>query len=601
MKNRKLIWQIFPSYLIVTLLALVAVAWIASHSVQSFYIDQTVRDLESRANLVRDQIAHSVAEGQRDRLDALCKRLGRESNTRITVILPDGQVAGESDEDPDQMEPHTSRGRPEIAAAFEGRPGRSIRFSRTLQRTMLYVAVPIPGDLPTSPAAVLRLSIPLTAVEAALRIIRLEIFLGAVAVAVLSALVSLLIARRMSRPLEDLRAGAEAFARGELGHALPASNIAEIDSLARSMSHMAAQLDQRIRDITGQRNEQQALLRSMVEGVLAVDTEFRLVSMNTSCARMLKVDPQQVRGRRVEESLRIPDLQRLLTGALTRGHSLEAQLVIRNGGERHLQAHSAPVRDAVGATLGAVLVLNDITHLRRLERVRRDFVANVSHELKTPITSIKAAVETLQDGALTDPTDAGRFLEMIARRANRLSAIIDDLLNLSRIEQQSEAAEIAFEMTALGPVLSAAVQVCEAKARAKETPILLRIDETLEARINPALVETALINLIDNAIKYSPAGSPVEVEASADEKEILISVRDQGEGIEAKHLDRIFERFYRVDKARSSKLGGTGLGLAIVKHIAAAHGGRVTVESVPGRGSRFQLHLPRNGRARSAE
>ncbi len=592
MRRRRIVYQIFPSYLIVTFLALLALAWFASSAVQRFFTDQIQRDLAARALLVRDQIGRQIALDDLAKLDALAKRLGHQTATRITVVLADGRVAGDSDEAPDRMEPHTGRGRPEIAAAFAGRTGQAIRYSNTVERTMVYVALPILGDSGASPPGVVRLAVPLTAVHEAMHSLRSQIALAAVAAAVLSAVASLLIARRLSRPLEELRAGAEAFARGDLGHRLPGAGIAEIDSLAGSMSRMAAELDEHIREITRQRNEQEAILRSMAEGVLAVDTAGRVVSVNASAARMLGVDARQVCGRSVEESLRIPDVQRLLSGALTEDHMLEAQIILRNGGERHLQAHGAPIHDAAGALLGAVLVLNDITALRRLERMRRDFVANVSHELKTPITSIKAAVETLQGGALADPADAERFLAMIARRAERLNAIIDDLLNLSRIEQQSESAELDLNLTDLASILAAAVQVCEPKAREKGTRLELRAAPGTRARVNPALIETAVVNLIDNAIKYSEGGSQVDVEATVAEDEIRITVRDQGEGIEARHLDRIFERFYRVDKARSSKLGGTGLGLAIVKHVAQAHGGRVSVESAPGRGSNFNIHLP---------
>jgi two-component system, OmpR family, phosphate regulon sensor histidine kinase PhoR len=591
-KRRRLLYQIFPSYLIVTFLALLALTWFASRAVQRFFIGQIQHDLEARALLVRDQIGRQIPLDDSAALDALAKRLGHQTMTRITVVLSDGRVMGDTDEEPGRMEPHTGRGRPEIAAAFAGQTGQAIRHSSTLERTMLYVALPIRDDPALPPAGVVRLAIPLTAIHEAMHSVRLQIVLAATAAALLSAVASLLIARRLSRPLEDLRAGAEAFARGDFSHRLADTDITEFDSLAESMTRMAAELDERIRDITRQRNEQEAILRSMAEGVLAVDTACRVVSLNTSAARMLGVDAQQIRGRGIEESLRIPDVQRLLSGALAEGHLLEAQIVVRNGGDRYLQAHGAPVRDATGTMLGAVLVLNDITTLRRLERVRRDFVANVSHELKTPITSIKAAVETLQGGALNDAADAERFLGMIARRTDRLNAIIDDLLNLSRIEQLSEAQELTLALTDVAPILAAAVQVCEPKSHEKGSTIELDASENLRARVNPALIETAVVNLIDNAIKYSEGGSLIRVEASGENDEVVITVRDEGEGIEPRHLDRIFERFYRVDKARSSKLGGTGLGLAIVKHVAQVHGGRVTVESTPGLGSNFHIHLP---------
>jgi two-component system phosphate regulon sensor histidine kinase PhoR len=237
-------------------------------------------------------------------------------------------------------------------------------------------------------------------------------------------------------------------------------------------------------------------------------------------------------------------------------------------------------------------VLDDVTRLRRLENLRRDFVANVSHELKTPITSIKGFIETLQDGALNNEGDARRFLEIMARQADRLNAIIEDLLHLSRVEEEAAQQDIELKEQPLRESLQAALHGCQHKAGARQIPLKLKCETGLCARINAPLLEQAVVNLLDNAIKYSAPGSPVEVEAGQEKDGIAIRVRDGGCGIAAEHLPRLFERFYRVDKARSRQMGGTGLGLAIVKHIAQAHGGRVAVTSRPGEGSVFSLHLP---------
>ena len=239
-------------------------------------------------------------------------------------------------------------------------------------------------------------------------------------------------------------------------------------------------------------------------------------------------------------------------------------------------------------------MLHDVTHLRRLEMSRRDFVANVSHELKTPITSIKGFVETLLAGALQEPENARNFLGIVSRQTDRLNEIIDDLLSLSRIERDAEQGRVFLTAGRLKAVLDSAIQICEAKATAKKITVQLNCPDQLQARDNAPLLEQALVNLIDNAVKYSPAGSAVQVEALRDDAEVVVRVRDQGVGIEKSQLDRIFERFYRVDAGRSRKIGGTGLGLAIVKHIAQAHHGRVTVESTPGEGSLFSLHLRRS-------
>jgi two-component system phosphate regulon sensor histidine kinase PhoR len=239
------------------------------------------------------------------------------------------------------------------------------------------------------------------------------------------------------------------------------------------------------------------------------------------------------------------------------------------------------------------VVLNEVTEIKKLENIRRDFVANVSHELRTPITSIKGFVETLIDGAIHQPEEAERFLQIVARQADRLNAIIEDLLSLSRLETDVERGEVELQQVDLQPVLEAAVQTCAPQADEKRMRLVLAWEGDLAARANPRLIEQALVNLIGNAIKYSPAGQEVRVSAAATGRTVQLQVSDQGAGIDKRHLPRLFERFYRVDKARSRELGGTGLGLAIVKHIALAHGGMVSVESEPGQGSTFVISLPR--------
>jgi two-component system, OmpR family, phosphate regulon sensor histidine kinase PhoR len=354
-------------------------------------------------------------------------------------------------------------------------------------------------------------------------------------------------------------------------------------------------LRQRIDTITQQRNELEAVLSSMLEGVFGVDMTERIIGMNRAAGRILGCDPASAQGRKHPGSAAPYGVAALRkTSFVERGTGGEGYRALWRKGKHPLGTRHAPARRQGKNKIGALIVLNDVTRLRKLENIRRDFVANVSHEIKTPITAIKGFVETLKDGA-AEPEDAKRFLGIIQKHVERLEAIVEDLLSLSRIEKEAEREEIVLEdPCGLREVLASAVQVCDAKASAKDLAFEIACPETLSARINPRLLEQALVNLLDNAIKYSERGQTVTLEGLEQNKEVVIRVRDKGCGIERRHLDRLFERFYRVDQARSRKLGGTGLGLAIVKHIMQAHHGRVSVESKPGAGSTFILHLPKD-------
>ena len=589
MTRRRMLWHLYPSYLLMALIPMALGALYASVEFRDFYHRNEGKDLLVRAQLVERQLSGKIDREHAAELQAMTRTLGAKTHTRITIVLPKGEVIADSEEDPARMDNHADR--PEVVDAMAGQPKAHIRYSKTLRLNMMYLAFPIQRE--GAMVGLVRVSLPLTAADQALNaaLQKLSLFLAFILVA--AALVSLIVARRISRPLEDLKRGAERFARGDLEFRLQTPESAEIGGVAESMNRMAVQLQERLQTNLEQRNEQDAVLSSMIEGVIAIDKDERILNLNQAAARLFGIDAAHALGHDVHEIIRNADLHEFLAKVLTTQKHEEGDLALYDGQDtRHLQVQGTVLRDADGIGIGALVALHDVTRLKRLEKVRSDFVANVSHELRTPITSIKGFVETLLEGAMNNPEEARRFLEIVARHADRLNAIIEDLLSLSRIEQEAEKESIVLEPHTVRPALAAACQLCETKANEKGIRVAITCDEHLTAPINPTLLEQALVNLIDNAVKYSKPGGAVSIEAGAAGSEIVLRVRDQGPGIPREHIPRLFERFYRVDKARSRTMGGTGLGLAIVKHIVLAHHGRITVDSKVGEGSVFTIYLP---------
>jgi len=591
MKRRKrLLWQLFPPYLLITLITLLAASWFASEVMRQFFLEQTTTDLKARAALLEKQIKVLLSPLSTETIDAICKEAGRLSATRITVILPDGTVIGDSRETPLLMENHSDR--PEITSALAGQTGRSLRFSNTLMQRMLYVAIPIRDS--QGIVAVLRTALPATALETEIRSFQLKIVLGGCILALLAATISWVISRRISRPIEQMKKSAEQFAAGDLSHRLTYSANEEMAGLADSLNQMAAQLDNRIKTIINQRNHLETVLTSMLEGVIAVDSEERIVSINRAAAQLFENEPENCQNKSIQEVIRSSALQQLIRNALNNPNPAEEDITVYQNEERVIDVKSSPLMDAGRQQIGTLVVFNDVTQLRHLENMRRDFVANVSHEIKTPLTAIKGFVETLQQGKVDKAEEKERFLGIIQKHVDRLNSIIEDLLVLSRIEQEDERKEIKLQQVKIRDIFEAAIQLCRSKAEEKKIRIELDCDKETTAVLDPTLIEQAVANLLDNALKYSEPQSMVLVRSHRKNSEMVISVKDHGIGIAQKHLPRLFERFYRVDKSRSRSMGGTGLGLAIVKHIAQAHGGQVMVESRLGEGSCFSIHLPQN-------
>lgn len=581
-------WQIVLPYLVVTGVAVFGLMFYAANEIRSSYDEWVRENLQVAAVLLEPTVAeHVQSESGKELLRSHCAELVHAEKIRVTIIDLDGVVLGDSREDPAQMGNHANR--LEVKQGYAGQVGFAMRKSPTLRVNMIYVAQPVMVD--GKVVAVLRTAMPTTAAENDVALIRERILVGAILITLLALVVGVVISRRITEPLEKMCKVANTFALGDFSARVPLQRSEEISDLAEALNRMAEELGDQVLTIHEQRDKLESVLSSMQEGVLAVDSEGHLLLLNRAARSLLELGDCTVAGETLEAVLRSGEMQSFVREALAVQVPVEGDLQLFRG-EESLSIHLTGSPLSGGAAVpGALVVLHDVTHIQRLETVRRDFVANVSHELKTPITSIKGFVETLLETPPDDEETKRKFLGIVGRQSERLNSIVEDLLSLARIEAEAESKRIDCELQSLLPVVEAAIQTCGLKARKKNMDVVIEGEASIEAAVNGPLLEQALVNLIDNAIKYSPEGSEVVCRIRTTENGIFLDVVDHGVGIPQEALDRLFERFYRVDKARSRELGGTGLGLAIVKHIAKAHGGTVRVLSEVGRGSTFSIIL----------
>ncbi len=584
MKQHKIFWQIFPAYIAVVVASLVVVLYFSTNEIQKLNLRQKQRYLASMA----DVIAERVAIMSDDQIHGYCKSVGGRIGYRITIITTGGNVLGDTEKNPRLIENHIDRS--EIQEALQGQTGTAVRFSDTTKKYMLYVAVPVLNSAGET-TAVARVSISNESINELVDSVLDSVINTAFITALAAAVISFIISRRISRPLALLRDGAKRFANGDLDYRLLVEGSYETSSLARTMNNMASELNGRIKYITEQQTTQNAILSSMTEAVIAVDNRKVVIMANNAAMELFGMPSESV-GRPIEEAARDPELHKVIDRMFsTKSGVLDMEMIVfKQERQIALQVHGTSLK-VDGLQTGVLIVLSNVTQLKRLENIRKEFVANVSHELKTPITSIKGFVETLRDGAINDKAKAVKFLDIIARQTSRLDEIIDDLLVLSRIEQLQDNRQVESAKALIKTAIYGALAVCKTKADAKGICVNITCSEDAAAKISPSLLEQAVVNLVDNAIKYSDDGAAIEISGCVEGPEAVISVKDYGCGIPEDDLDRIFERFYRVDKSRSAERGGTGLGLAIVKHIVSAYKGSVAVESRQNRGSKFTIKL----------
>jgi two-component system phosphate regulon sensor histidine kinase PhoR len=589
MLRPRFLWKLYASYLVLLICttALVA-ALVARHTSQE--IHRTVHHMLHSQALLLHELALEVFEASAPQSwSARLRSKSAAIGSQITMIRPDGTVVADSEDHPSHLQNHARR--PEIAAARQRDAiATDIRISPRFGALTMYLAQPVrrQGEL----LGYIRTAMPLTTLRQRLSYVWRTVIIAGSSAAAIGLLFSILFARQVADPLRRMTDAATQLAGQYAPQPVFMRTKDEIENLTNAFDRMARNLRDRMETIIKDRNQLLTVLGGMVEGVIAVDENELVTHMNQAAGTILQVNPDISIGKHIWEVTRVRAVIESLGSTINDAENMTCEVHITRPQELTLKLNASPLWDSRGTSIGAVMVLHDVTDIRRLENIRRDFVANVSHELKTPITTIKGFVETLRDGAIDDREHAHRFLDIIANNGDRLHAIIEDLLSLSRLEQAEQIARLVRQETVLKQVIERAVRGCGAKAESRQVTVTTACDPELRLSVNASLIEQAIVNLLDNAINYSKAGSTIHIDASRRADEVTVCVQDEGIGIPQEHLPRLFERFYRVDKARSRERGGTGLGLAIVKHIAQVHGGQVSVVSTLGEGSTFTLHLP---------
>jgi two-component system phosphate regulon sensor histidine kinase PhoR len=602
-------WKVTLGTLLAVACGLLIAGAMAIQSLERQEIAQLSEVLEARTKLVEfglQPLFHAPSpHPTQSRLQEMARDLGSRASARVTLVAGDGTVIADSavrDADLSAVENHLSR--PEIQQALATGYGQDIRASHTTGERTMYRAMIMTQPRDAQPIVV-RVGLPMVLLDREISKLQRNLLLALGVAFFVAVSLSIWLARGITKPLSDIALAAQRLAAGHETVPIRTTSRDEVGLLATTLNHMADQLHAKIDELSEDRAQLLAMLTSMVEGVMVLDYRGHVLQVNPALERMFGVSRAEARGRACADVFRHQQLNDLVTAILRSRANLEDEIVLTPTGRcLHIEASVAGGERENEACV--VLVFHDITELRRLEKIRKDFVANVSHELRTPLTSIKGYVEALLDGAKDDPAALTKFLDIILKQSDRLNLIIEDLLELSKIE--SGRVSFKEEPLDLRAIIDRTLSMIKPIADKKGHRLVSSVDETLPpmAGDEGRLVQV-LTNLLDNAVKYTPAGGTITVGAKlAPEigitgqagRVVELSVADTGIGIPEQDRPRVFERFYRVDKARSRELGGTGLGLAIVKHIVEGHGGQVWVEANRPQGSRFVVRLPVSTRLR---
>jgi two-component system phosphate regulon sensor histidine kinase PhoR len=582
-------FKLFLTYLLISLLGLVVAGFLIYSSERKRLLNQLEQNMLGETRLLSQIFLQPLADSlEMPATDSLTDVLGSEIGSRITIIDVHGKVLGDSYESgADLLGMENHKDRPEVASALQGLAGKSIRYSHTIKVDMLYVASPIRTE--GKIIGVARIALPLTDLKRQQHLILNVILAGFGVAFILSLILNFYFSRRAIKPLQQMIGIGRKMSAGDFSERVRIRTKDEIGELAETLNLMAEELSEKLAQITEDRTQLETILSSMIEGVMAVDRQGKVMLVNDALSRTFELDPSFL-GKPHYEVIRDHELNEFIQEVVSSKEEKRKEISFMRPRERDIMIQSAIVEKKGKGDIFALFVFHDITELKRLEKVRKDFVANVSHELRTPLTSIKGFVEALKDGAVSDAEQTQRFLSVISQHTDRMNQIISDLLQLSQIESKGFELKIEpFSFKELAEeVVSSLKRSAEKKSQNLEIKITSGDQKVMGDRYR---IGQALTNLVDNAIKYTPEKGSIRIETRDRGEKVEIAVIDNGTGIPPQDLSRIFERFYTVDKGRSRELGGTGLGLSIVRHIVEAHGGTVKVQSQPGKGSEFSFSL----------
>ncbi len=574
--KRSIFFKIFGGYFLLTVALSGLIVLISSYLIRDYQVERTARELRDIAAVVGTGLTQQpFAEGKTSSIDHSVKQLGKQINIRITLVDPEGKVIADSEEDPQKMENH--RTRTEIAQAFEGNTGRFLRYSETLGQQMLYVAIPIHKDGKT--LYVVRASKFLKDIKIVSRELNARILQISIIILILALVAAFIFARTIYGPIRELTSAIRRVAGHDFSVRVLLKQQDELKEVADSFNDMTDEMQGLFSELTRQKEELNSIISSLQEGLLVLDGEERVLFTNESLKAVTGRDLEN--GKLYWEVIREPGINELINKIRADRRNYVEEITI-NGLIFLCSATFLTSKEEI------VLVFHDITEIRKLEKIKSDFVLNVSHELRTPLTSIKGFIDTMDEGELSD--EQRGYLAIIKRNTARLINVVTDLLVLSRLEEKNLALEL--EPVDVPDLIERVLKIFEEQIREKGFSVEVRAAEGLLPVMGDAFkLEQVFVNLFDNAVKYTDTGG-IAVEMETRGSDVVISVADTGPGIPPQHLNRIFERFYVVDKSRSKKLGGTGLGLSIVKHIILLHNGKISVESTPGQGTKFIITLP---------